>query len=229
MVVDVETFLGCVDRQIQAKHLLTHEFYQAWSRGQLTIECLREYAKEYYHHIVAFPTYLSAIHACTDDLAMRLVLLRNLMAEETGSPNHLELWRNFALALGVKSDELDQHTPNAEIKQVVNVFRELCGPAGTATGVAALYAYESQIPEICISKIEGLKKHYGMKDPSGWEYFHVHIEADQEHAAEERALLGSLVRSDNSALLFSAVDRVLDILWNFLSGLCGRFGVRVCC
>ena len=63
---------------------------------------------------------------------------------------------------------------------------DICQNANTAEGVASLYAYESQIPLICISKIKGLKQHYGMQNTEDWEYFTVHIEADKEHAAVER-------------------------------------------
>ena len=99
------TFLDDLDAQIKEKHLLNHPFYQAWSRGELSLECLQEYAKEYYHHVKAFPTYISALHAHTECPSTRKALLQNLMEEEGGSPNHPDLWKNFALSLGVKEEE----------------------------------------------------------------------------------------------------------------------------
>ena len=55
--------LDQIDKDIAAKHLLKHPFYLAWTRGELSREALADYARQYYQHVAAFPTYLSAIHA----------------------------------------------------------------------------------------------------------------------------------------------------------------------
>jgi pyrroloquinoline-quinone synthase len=91
--------------------------------------------------------------------------------------------------------------------------------------LAALYAYESQIPAVSESKIDGLKKHYGFTDPESYRYFTVHIEADREHAATERALLSEKVTSENSAAMTTAADKVLNALWELLSGVCRRHAI----
>lgn len=218
-------FLKEIDRLIQSKHLLNHSFYQAWSRGELSLECLKEYAKQYYHHVKAFPTYLSAIHARTEDLDARLILLKNLIEEEAGVPNHPELWRRFILSLGVTQSELPTSQPSVDMTSLIATFRSICSQLPLAEGVAALYAYESQIPAICISKIEGLKAHYGMRDPKDWEYFSVHIAADEEHATQERRLLQSFLQASNWSSVQAAVTRVLDGLWAFLSGICHQYAI----
>lgn len=220
------TFLDALDQRIAAKHLLKHDFYQAWSRGELSMECLREYAKDYYHHVKAFPQYLSLAHAHAESADVRRSLLTNLIEEEAGSPNHPELWKQFVLSLGVSEEELAAHQPNADIVRCVEVFREICGCESTAQAVGALYAYESQIPPICVSKIAGLKQFYGLQNPKAWEYFSVHIAADEEHAAQERAMLSQLVQPKHEAVVQDSVERVLDALWSFLSGLCMRHNIR---
>lgn len=223
MTAHPHDLLATLDAQIAAKHLLNHDFYQAWSKGLLSLQCLREYAAEYYHHVKAFPTYLSALHSRVDDQNVRRVLLQNLIEEEAGSPNHPELWRQFALALGVTDEQLECHAPNRDIQHLITEFRSICAEQPITEGVAALYAYESQIPAICISKIKGLRAHYGMTDPNSWEYFRVHIQADEEHAAQERALIEALPSQPTQ--MKAAVARILEALWNFLSGLCQRFGI----
>ena len=80
-------------------------------------------------------------------------------------------------------------------RNLIDTFRSVCRDRSTADGLAALYAYESQIPAICESKIDGLKKHYGFADPKHYEYFSVHIEADREHSAAEQTR-----RVDTSAI-----------------------------
>lgn len=82
MASSIELFLQDLDQLIKSKHLLNHEFYQAWSKGELSLEVLKEYAKEYYHHVKAFPTYLSAIHARTDDQVTRRSLLKILLKKK---------------------------------------------------------------------------------------------------------------------------------------------------
>ena len=61
--------------------MLKHPFYVAWSEGKLSREVLQEYAKQYYAHVRAFPTYVSAVHSRCDDLDTRHLLLENLIEE----------------------------------------------------------------------------------------------------------------------------------------------------
>ena len=217
--------LDQIDKDIAAKHLLKHPFYLAWTRGELSKEALADYARQYYHHVAAFPTYLSAIHANCDDQSTRKELLSNLIDEEAGSPNHPELWLNFAEGLGVSGRDAQNAEKWPETRNLIDTFRSGCCDGSTAEGLAALYAYESQIPAICESKIDGLKKHYGFADPKHYEYFSVHIEADREHSAAEQRLLGGYVENQNFETVRASVNRVLDALWEMLSGVCRRHAI----
>jgi pyrroloquinoline-quinone synthase len=217
--------LDKIDNDITEKHLLKHPFYLAWTRGELSKEALTDYARQYYHHVAAFPTYLSAVHANCDDQVTRKQLLNNLIDEEAGSPNHPDLWRKFADGLGVQDVDLAQTEKQPETTNLIDTFRSVCGEKSTAEGLAALYAYESQIPAICESKIEGLKKHYGFADPEHYKNFSVHIEADREHSAAERKLLDTYIDDHNIDNVRASVARVLDALWEMLSGVCRRHAV----
>ena len=214
--------LDSIDNDIAEKHLLKHPFYLAWTRGELSGEALADYARQYYHHVAAFPTYLSAVHANCDDQATRKQLLDNLIDEEAGSPNHPDLWLKFAEGLGVPEADVRQTQKSPETKNLIDTFRSVCGGGSTAEGFAALYAYESQIPAICESKIDGLKKHYGFNDPEHYRYFSVHLEADREHSAAEREMLMSYVDDDNFGKVKTATQRILDALWEMLTGVCRR-------
>jgi pyrroloquinoline-quinone synthase len=217
--------LDKIDNDIAEKHLLKHPFYLAWTRGKLSREALADYARQYYHHVAAFPTYLSAVHANCDDQTTRKQLLSNLIDEEAGSPNHPELWLRFAQGLGVEDVDIKNTETQPETKKLIETFRSVCGDGSTASGLAALYAYESQIPAICESKIDGLKKHYGFTDPEYYEYFSVHIEADREHAAAERKMLSSYINNYNIDDVRASVRRVLDALGEMLSGVCRRHAI----
>lgn len=215
-----------IDARIAERNLLLHPFYQAWTRGELPQPSLRDYAQQYYHHVAAFPTYLSALHAHTDDLQVRRHILANLMDEEAGNPNHPELWLRFAEATGLSREEVTNAELWTETENLIRTFRLVCRVGSVAQGLAALYAYESQIPKVAESKIEGLESFYGMSSPDALAYFRVHIEADREHSRVERKLLESTLESNDSRDVVEAVDTVLNSLWGLLSGVCWRHGIE---
>ncbi len=218
----MKTYLDSIDAQIAARHLLTHPFYLAWTRGELSRKTLADYASQYYQHVAAFPTYLSALHARCDDQPTRRHILQNLIDEEAGEPNHPQLWRNFAASLGVNPQQLDRVESWPETEHLIATFRDICGQGDLAEGLAALYAYESQIPAVSESKIDGLVRRYHFTDPESYRYFTVHMEADKEHSAVERKLLEENIRPENQERVSAAVDRVLGGLWELLSGVCRR-------
>lgn len=219
-------FIEAIEAKIASRHVLNHPFYQAWNRGELTREALQDYAAQYYQHVAAFPTYLSAVHSHTEDADARRLLLLNLMDEEAVSPNHPELWLDFAAGLGVDRATVQNTPAQPETRDLVETFRDLCRNGSTIEGIAALYAYESQIPEVSQSKIDGLKTHYGIQDEATLKYFAVHVEADEVHRAQERDLLLRSVqtKADAEAALH-ATDRALDAVWNILSGVCERHNI----
>lgn len=210
------SFMSRLEELIQEKHMLSTPFYQAWTCGHLEKSTLLQYAKDYYHHVKAFPTYLSALHSRSDDAQTRRLLLENLIDEEAGKPNHPDLWRSFAMALGVTKQEVEAHKPSAAAKELVDTFRDICRSEPVAAGIAALYCYESQIPAICTTKIDGLKKWYGMTNPGGYHYFTVHETADVEHSRVERELLESMVTPEEQDAVLASAKRILNTLWNFL-------------
>ena len=80
--MELQAFLTALEQRIARYDLLCHPYYKAWTAGELTRDDLREYAGDYYHHVAAFPTYLSALHSRLDDGEARRAVLRNLCEEE---------------------------------------------------------------------------------------------------------------------------------------------------
>lgn len=223
-----QPIIDAIDERVARQHLLQHPFYQAWSRGELSLDALRDYAAQYYHHVVAFPTYLSAVHAQTDDAGIRRHILSNLMDEEAGSPNHPELWLQFAESLGLEREEVKQTAQWPATKSLIETFRNCCGQRGTGVGLASLYAYESQIPAVSEKKIEGLEQFYGFTNPEGYSYFTVHIEADREHAAVEAGQIAQVVDDGQRAATLEAVDEVLAGLYGLLSAVYEKHNIHDC-
>jgi pyrroloquinoline-quinone synthase len=223
-----DTFLKELEARIASKNVLRHPFYQAWNQGTLPREALQDYAAQYYRHVEAFPAYLSAVHSHTPDAQTRRVLLQNLIEEEAGSPNHPDLWLQFAEGMGVSRETVHATPARPETAALVETFRNLCRNRPYTEGIAALYAYESQIPEVAQSKIDGLKARYHIEDEDTLRYFAVHVEADEVHRAEERALLARHITTEaEAAAALASADAALDALWNLLSDICHRH--RIVC
>lgn len=100
-----------IDSIIKSKSLLKHPFYVAWTEGKLSKVQLRKYAEQYFHNVLAEPTYLSAVHFNTPhfhtntnsgDISVRQEVLENLISEEYGEKKPSWLMENLCLSFRVK-------------------------------------------------------------------------------------------------------------------------------
>jgi pyrroloquinoline-quinone synthase len=215
-----EEFLDALDALVAERHLLKHPFYRLWSQGKLTRENLREYAISYYPHVAAFPTYVSGVHAGCEDAALRRELLENLIEEERGPENHPALWRRFAAALGASESDLSASPRTPEVAEAIAEFRRATRQGSVAEGLAALYAYESQIPEVSKTKREGLSAFYGIKEGDATKFFSVHEQADVWHRQVEREALGRVAETPQAREdALAAARRCVDALNRALDGV----------
>jgi pyrroloquinoline-quinone synthase len=211
--------LDRLDAMIDERHLLKHTFYTRWNEGTLPMEALQEYARQYYAFESAMPRFLSALHTRTGDKAVRQQILDNLWDEEHGKENHAELWLRFAEGVGVSREDVASATPNEATKALVDMYFDVTSDASVAEGVAALYAYERQVPQVAGSKIDGLAKHYGIDDKRSTKFFAIHGVMDIEHSGAEREMLGELAADADPAPIEAATERALEAWWNFLSAV----------
>ncbi len=214
------SFIDQVDAQIEKHHLLKHSFYKAWNAGELDPEVIREYAAQYFKHVSAFPRYLSAIHTNCDDIRVRQILLENLIDEEMGEENHPELWMRFAEGMGNTRDKVKKTIIMKETKELVDTFMKLSKEQRYHIGLAALYCYESMVPEIAQNKIEGLRTFYGIEDENTLKFFTVHMHTDKWHREVIRKLIADLNDDEEKQVeTIAAVQEALRTLNNFLSGM----------
>jgi pyrroloquinoline-quinone synthase len=205
-----------IDAAIEDLSLLKHPFYQAWTAGQLTKEDLRAYAKEYYHMERNFPRLVSRVHSNCADPETRRLLVENLADEEMGSENHRELWLRFAEGLGMTREEVVSSEPSPKTRASFESLMALCS-GDVVDGLAALYAYESQLPRISESKIQGLKNFYGMTDAKALGFFTVHKTADVWHAQVERKAIEAA--GGNAARVKASAEAACEALRGFLDGV----------
>ena len=211
---------AAIDAAIAARAMLKHSFYQAWSEGRLTPAILADYSKQYFHHVEAFPQAVSAVHAVCPDRAGRRMLAENLAEEEglgEGKCDHANLWLDFAAGLGADEASVRGAALNRETRDLIDAFRTLSATS-YATGLGALYAYESQLPSVATTKIAGLDRFYGVTDENVIRFFTVHETADVEHAAVCRGLIDALPDATRAEAMDGAV-RLADALLGFLSGV----------
>ena len=214
------SLLERIDALVAERHLLTHPFYTKWREGTLSREALQEYARQYYAFESTFPRLLSALHTRAERPDVRQSLLDNLWDEEHGDANHAELWLRFGEGIGVSRSDVRSAAPNVGTQALLETYWSAVSDASLAAGIAALYAYEGQVPEVATEKINGLRNLYGVDDPRTLGFFTVHSTLDVEHSGAERSMIESLATSeaDEEAAL-AATGAALDAWWGFLSAV----------
>jgi pyrroloquinoline-quinone synthase len=207
-----------IDERIRQRHLLGHPFYTSWVAGTLPKEAMQEYARQYYAFESSFPRVLSALHARTEQPEVRQALLENLWDEEHGEANHAELWLRFADGIGAGRDATRDAVGNEATQRLVASYLSTSRTRPVAAGVAAVYAYEAQVPAVAQAKIDGLKANYGVDDPATLAFFELHSELDVEHSAAERKIVDDLGAGHEEEVL-AATDEALDRWWAFLDAV----------
>jgi pyrroloquinoline-quinone synthase len=215
------TLTNRLDQVVSKHHLLQHPFYKAWTEGRLSREVLRRYAGQYWAQVSAFPRFVSAVHSRCPEISARKVLLENLVDEELHGTDHPELWMRFAEGLGASRDEVKSQKPLPETQAMVDSFFKLA-EGDWRDGLCALYAYESQVPAVSASKIEGLEKFYGVTDSRTLSFFQVHQQYDVDHSRKVGALIDAHAEPARAEAATSEAARAL---WSFLDGIARESGV----
>ena len=216
----ITTVSSQIDSKVAERAMLSHPFYHAWTEGRLPLDTLRAYSRQYFHHVDAFPRAVSAVHSACPDRDGRRMLAENLAEEEgieAGKQDHASLWLMFACCLGEDEVAVRSQKLNAETLGLIETFRKL-SRRSYASGLGALYAYESQFPAVASAKIEGLIERYAVKDEETLRFFRVHESADVEHSRVCRELLDRLPESERAEAV-AAGEELAGALWNFLSGV----------
>lgn len=186
-----------IDSEIEKRSLLKHSFYQMWSEGKLTIDQLQGYSKEYFQLVKAVPQFVEGIARGTNN--------QDIADNAKEEVEHVEPWVRFASALGVSRNDLFDYGGAAKTNAAV---AKMMGLSNTSfeEAVAAMYAYEMELPRISRSKIDGLKKFYGMTSEDATKYFEIHEEADVRHAQVWRGILQKIPADRQEAAFAAAVE-----------------------
>ncbi len=223
-------FFEQLQASIARYDLLCHPFYKAWAAGELTRGALREYARQYYHHVEAFPCYLAEFALRLDEGELRRAVLAN-MCDEKGATSeygkdsvphsepHSELWLDFAEGMGARRD-MRWHMPVAEVQELMRHFHRMAGEGTPEEALAAFYVYESQVPRVAKEKERGLREMYGADDKTCG-YFALHATADVFHSNVWRKQLENRITANPEAAqaALDAAENTAQLLWRALDGI----------
>jgi len=222
--MELNAFWTELHARINRYDLLCHPFYQAWSAGTLTTADLGAYACDYYHHVAAFPTYLTELHARLNDGPLRRAVLANACDEEgldsLRSRAHSEVWLDFAEGMGVNRESARHSEPVQEVGCLIAHFHSVARQGTPEEALAAFYAYESQIPRVAEAKARGLRQRYAASD-STCRYFDLHVRADVQHSQVWREQLQLLVADGEAAAdcALASAEAAAQALWKALDGI----------
>ena len=191
-----------IDNIVEEQSLLKHKFYVMWNEGKLSVESLSGYSKEYFQLVKSVPSFVGTImEKSPDDIRNKIE------ANQKEEYEHIVPWTKFAGALGVSKEVLEAYGGLDKTKKAISNLSRLMN--SFEEGAAAMYALEQEIPRISLSKIDGLRRFYGISEDDAIEYFRLHAEADIRHAALWRKILENVPASKEKELAQIASDSML--------------------
>ncbi len=190
-----------IDYEIEKHSLLKHVFYQMWSEGKLTINHLQGYSKEYFQLVKVVPKFVENIFNAIADPSLKRAVGQNLKEES----EHIEPWIMFSTAIGVQRSDLASYKGENETNMAVSTLSQLT-ERSLEEAVAAMYAYEKELPKISRSKIDGLKKFYGMQSNEATKYLEIHEEVDVRHSEVWKNILKTIPEEKQECALNAAIS-----------------------
>ena len=174
-MINGDRLADALDTALRAYRLLDHPFYRRWSEGGVSPGELRDYAAQYRHFEAMLPSHLAAVAATPGPV--REAALTNLADEAGGPVTHVQLFEQFAGALGAPVA-----TPSGAMSALMDVY-SACVADGPVPGFAAVLAYERQAAEVSASKAAGLREHHILDDDHALAFWDVHAGVDADHAS----------------------------------------------
>jgi pyrroloquinoline-quinone synthase len=190
-----------IDYEIEKHSLLKHVFYQMWSEGKLTINHLQGYSKEYFQLVKVVPKFVENIFNVITDPSLKRAVGQNLKEES----EHIEPWIMFSTAMGIKRNNLASYKGENETNMAVSTLSQLT-ERSLEEAVAAMYAYEKELPKISRSKIDGLKKFYGVQSNEATKYLEIHEEVDLRHSEVWKNILKTIPEEKQERALNAAIS-----------------------
>ena len=173
--------IDTIDNEINNRSLLHHKFYTLWNEGQLSLNHLRGYSKEYFQLVKTVPELVHSIYNNLEKYTSNDHYLKSIKKTHLEELDHIEPWLKFALSLGLDKKELLNYYGTNEVNLAIENLKSLCN-SSLIEGVSTMYSFEKELPQISKRKIEGLERFYGISRQEDIKYFKIHEIVDIEHA-----------------------------------------------
>jgi pyrroloquinoline-quinone synthase len=200
-----------INFEIEKYSLLKHDFYKLWQEGKLTLDHLAGYSKEYFQLVKIVPLLVeNAIKGNKEEKYQNAI--HNTLEDER---NHVEPWTKFSSSLEIDNDDLWAYNGENLTRQAVNDLIKI-SESSFEEAVASLYAIEKELPKISETKLDGLRKFYGLTDEDSTEYFNIHKEIDIYHSKIWENIIKESTNDKKEKMLNAAIvslkaqNRLLD-------------------
>ena len=111
----------------------------------------------------------------------------------------------FSTAMGVQRNDLTSYKGENETNMAVSSLSQLT-ERSLEEAVAAMYAYEKELPKISKSKIDGLKKFYGVQSNEATKYLEIHEEVDLRHSEVWKNILKTIPEDKQECTVNAAIS-----------------------
>ncbi len=200
-----------INFEIEKYSLLKHDFYKLWQEGKLTPDHLAGYSKEYFQLVKIVPLLVENVLKTNKVKKYEGLIQKSLQDER----EHIEPWTKFSSSLNVDKHELLNHIGEDLTIQSINDLMKI-SESSFEEAVAALYAFEKELPKISETKLDGLVKFYGITNDESSEYFNIHKEIDIYHSKIWENIIKESPDDKNEKMLNAAIislkaqNRLLD-------------------
>jgi pyrroloquinoline-quinone synthase len=201
-----------------------HPLWLKIADGKVSQEGMCIFATQFFLQVREFPRAVSALHSRCYDAGERVKLAESLYEEETGkisgSAPHPELFIRLGLGLGLDREDMVHGKPLPSTAALTDWFELSTKDRSFAEGVGAInLAAEGQVPGNFGPFARALERNYGLSREQV-AFFDVHEIADRDHSDVGDHILSHMELSDGErAGIWSAVERSLDLWWQFFDGI----------
>jgi pyrroloquinoline-quinone synthase len=201
-----------------------HPLWSRIERGEVSLEGLQTFAKQFFLQVLEFPRAVSALHSRCADPGERMKLAESVYEEETGrlskTKPHPELFLDFCRGVGVSREEALAAKPLSGTAALIHWFEYSTKILPFLEGVAAInLAAEGQVVGAFGPFARALEKRYGLSNTEV-AFWDVHEIADAEHSdVGDHIVVKNAVDDESQAGVRRAVRTSLGIWWQFFSGI----------
>jgi pyrroloquinoline-quinone synthase len=211
------TLSDSLDTLIQQHSFRQHPFNLAWSQGKLSKESLQLYAVQYYQRVRAFPENLKQLASRATGSTKELI--EAALAEELNpAASYPALWLQFARALDLTDETMEQAHSLPGIAAFLDTYEEVVTEGPVTQGIAAFYIYQVQAADVAVQKAIALSRYYHLTDPRALAYFDIQQVNGPRRAAAWREWLATEGEADAFAALCAA-ERCLKAVYGALDAV----------